>query len=1211
MVFSPSGNGEVTIDINAEDNASESIDGIAGSLGTMQTAAVAAGGALAAIGVSSLVASANAAADFESAMVEVEKVTGATSGEMEEFNQMVMDMSTEIPLAQEELAALTADAARFGIEGSENIREFTEVTARMATATNLNTDEAGESLAKLAELTNTPVKEIENLGSAINSLSNSAATSSQGIVDAMLRSSGALTQLGADQTEIAGLSTALNDVSESSQRAGTRLRRLAQEMMDPKKIGDLSDALGMTTEEFKNMREEDPVGLMREMAVTMNEGEEEADILRSTLSTTSRQAVAGLSNNLDELDDAMQNANESFKEGTSLQEEFGAQMDTFKSQVQLLKNRLKNVAITTGQALLPALSDALDVVNDLIGNFAEFNESTDGMAGAISGMSATVAGLTLALGVLAGVSLGPLVAAIAAVGAAVAGLALAWETNFLDIQGHTDDLLEAVEDFSADVTDSFSVLEDETESLQDTIEDAFSLSEKQTEELQETISQAVDLIEDALDRFADAINFLVVNFYEPLMGRIEELTEEHLGETVDEFIETFNVIVDRVEWFVNKFETFWEEYGDEIISIIKPILKLLEILFATTFDALFTTVRVILNLIQGDWEEVWEAIEGFTDRTFGRLETAFTALKDALTAIWDLQIQLLEEAWDAFWNGVEAVLDAAIDAIQSAINGFVDWMENQWDNFVNSLETAWENAWDAVEQTLEDAFDSMVEFIHSVGEVSVYDAFYSVGQAIRGVFTTVFDAIAGAGGLLRAFFTDITDYVRTGAKEDAEQAFTFLMDGIEQTWEDMVDAVIGAGGVVKVFISDTVDYIRTGARDDITQAFQNLLDAAQTKWDDFKSDVIGVGSTIKLMISDIYTYITTDAKEDVVEAFDTLIGGVMDAFQGLYDGLIGNSLIPDMIEAIADYLKGSDVIQRLKGAATTMLDGIYNAFVTLFDNIVKPAGSGMSLMNMMIDEIVTLFESNSMISSLRDAAGVLISGAKEAIRDFVDWAMDKLRDVGDGIDETRTNTNNNNSTHNSRTGESTQSDSGGGGGGDTSDSDDSSSGGGGGGGDTSDSDDSSSGSDDNYGSEPTHDEGQEDSNNDSSGSDSSDDEGSSGSDDGFWSDPADEIGDTIGDIADGARDFLGFANGGVVTSPVAGVIGETGQNEAVVPLDRLNTMLDTSYEAGVSGGASSANVNVSISVEGDDKLAEIIRENAEVVVEDNEESKQDRVKRFR
>ena len=346
-------------------DARRALGGLQSSILSTRKLALGLGGVLAgALAVQGLGAATRAAADFETAMVEVQKVTdeetaAALAGEMRE-------LSTEIPVAQEELAALAADAARFGIRGTENIRNFTETVSRMSVATDLSTQEAGEAFARLSVLTETPVDQMENLGSAINALSNEMATSSGEIVDSMLRSSAALNQFGLNNRQIVGMSAALNEVSESSRRAGSRLRRVAQELLDPRKVGDVARALGMTEAEFKNLRREQPDQIMLRLAEAFAEGGRTAEELRGTLSTASRQAVAGLAQNLDGLRTALQRSNETFAEGTSLQKEFDAATQTFNSRMQVLKNNINEVAITIGNDLLPVLNPLLETLNDLI-----------------------------------------------------------------------------------------------------------------------------------------------------------------------------------------------------------------------------------------------------------------------------------------------------------------------------------------------------------------------------------------------------------------------------------------------------------------------------------------------------------------------------------------------------------------------------------------------------------------------------------------------------------------------------------------------------------------------------------------------------------------------------------------------------------------------------------------------------------------------------
>jgi TP901 family phage tail tape measure protein len=450
----------VTVGVGADTSEfGSAMDGAIDKLGRFRQTVGLAGGALAALATGALAKSVQAAADFEEAMVEVEKVTSPET--MRAVSDSVRELAEEIPLAQSELAGLAADAGRFGIEGPENIEKFTESVAKMAEATNLGSEQAGESLARLATLTNTPVSEIENLGSSINALSNNYATSAQEIVDSMLRASASLSQVGLNQRQIAGLSASLNEVSESSERAGTRLRRLGQEMLNPKNVADLANALGMTEAEFVQMRRNAPVQLIMQMARAMGEGGQEADALRQALSTTSRQALGALSQNLEGATQAQEKANRSFKEGTSLQKEFEAATDTFNARVKLLQNRLGNVGIEIGESLLPDLKNLVNDVSGAAEQFAEWNEKTDGAVGRLALAGSAITGVGLLLTAFVG---GP---ATLAIGAAAA-LGTAYATNFAGMREATN----------AFADDAGSSLMRTTDTLGITSKNAFSTSQE-------------------------------------------------------------------------------------------------------------------------------------------------------------------------------------------------------------------------------------------------------------------------------------------------------------------------------------------------------------------------------------------------------------------------------------------------------------------------------------------------------------------------------------------------------------------------------------------------------------------------------------------------------------------------------------------------------------------------------------------------------------
>lgn len=72
--------------------------------------------------------------------------------------------------------------------------------------------------------------------------------------------------------------------------------------------------------------------------------------------------------------------------------------------------------------------------------------------------------------------------------------------------------------------------------------------------------------------------------------------------------------------------------------------------------------------------------------------------------------------------------------------------------------------------------------------------------------------------------------------------------------------------------------------------------------------------------------------------------------------------------------------------------------------------------------------------------------------------------------------------------------------------------------------------------------------------------------------------------------IFGFADGGIVTKPTLGLIGEAGQNEAIIPLSKLNSFMKTSFSAGAMSGNGGGNGGGGVAVlRGQDLLVAINR----------------------
>lgn len=571
----------VTVGVGADTAAfSGAMDDAISQLGSFKKAVGGVGVALGALATGALFKATRAAAEFEEQMIEVEKVTNpATARRM---GDAIREMAGEMPIAHRELAKITAAAGRLGVTGEQNLREFTRVTAEMATATDLAAADAADSFARMSTLMNEPISNVRSIGDAINELSNTMAASSSEIVDAATRSSGVLTQLGLSSDQILGLNAAMNEVSSSSRIAGTQLRRFGQEIQDPGKVENLAAALDMSVKEFKAMRKNNPNQLIKTMARRFGEGGASADKLRSILSTTSRQTLAGLSQNLKSLNQAQKTANQQFREGGSLTAEYEAAASTFNAKVQVTKNRLHNVAIEIGQNLLPVLSKLLDIVNKGILAFSKLNSKSGGIVGTfglvatalggfavavgsaismVGGMTAVVSGLGTAISVLSG----PIGWAILA----IAGLAAAWQSNFLNIQGHTKNFVGFLKQSMA---------------------------------------------------------FLQTNIIQPFLQWMTQMWDQHFSGIAAEVQKTAAVwqstIAGFIQWakpyvqvFLEGVRLTWAEWGDEIVAVTRFAFDTIKGYAEFVLSTMSAFIRTTLAILRGDWQGAWDIIRTYLEDT--------------------------------------------------------------------------------------------------------------------------------------------------------------------------------------------------------------------------------------------------------------------------------------------------------------------------------------------------------------------------------------------------------------------------------------------------------------------------------------------------------------------------------------------------------------------------------------------------------------------
>jgi len=347
-------------------------DDAAAALGRMKSVSP---GVIAAVGGTAAAVTAGAVAfgvgtskaiSFEEQMLGVRKTTNLTDAEITRLGSDLLDLSGQLGIARAELARIAETAGQLGIQGRENITAFTEVVGKISAVTELTADEAGKQIARIANIFDVPIDQANKLGSVLNALSNTTTAQSGQIAGALRRAGAAGDDLGLVTAEVAALGATLVDSGLRAERAGTQLRNIFTMLRTESE--SVSDVLGVTTEEWTQMLEEDALGALRQYLGALGEVPKQLRTVKieETFGRENLQAVQSLVSQISLLETNLGTANEAFREGTSLNDEYEKTLGAVSRQWDRLVQNLEAAAIEMSKSVLPALTDTLSALNSVL-----------------------------------------------------------------------------------------------------------------------------------------------------------------------------------------------------------------------------------------------------------------------------------------------------------------------------------------------------------------------------------------------------------------------------------------------------------------------------------------------------------------------------------------------------------------------------------------------------------------------------------------------------------------------------------------------------------------------------------------------------------------------------------------------------------------------------------------------------------------------------
>lgn len=365
-------------------------------------------GAVSVAALAAVTATTTFAARYESAFSAVERTTlqanGAVAKNIGGIRQELYDLSTQIPIAFDELSRIASLGAQLGVP-TKDLDKFTETIAKFSATTNVSIEEAALAFGRLGNLLNVPASQYDRLGSAIALVGVNSASTETEIISIAKELAPAAAAAGFTADQVIALSGALGSLGVPPERSRSTILQFFETLntavaQGGTKLQNFAKVVGVSASELESMvRSGQGKGILERFignvstsdTVEITQALEELGLAGLRTNPTIR-ALAG---NTKLLDQAFQDASQGFSENTFLDQAFSKVLEDATSQLALLSNAFTNFLSVAGGPFLGFLKNVVPPAIAALKAITDFAQSPIGSV--VFGWAGSI---TLLVGVL-------------------------------------------------------------------------------------------------------------------------------------------------------------------------------------------------------------------------------------------------------------------------------------------------------------------------------------------------------------------------------------------------------------------------------------------------------------------------------------------------------------------------------------------------------------------------------------------------------------------------------------------------------------------------------------------------------------------------------------------------------------------------------------------------------------------------------------------
>lgn len=308
-------------------------------------------------------------ASMDEHMASVRKYTGMTTEEVGDLNAAFQNMDTRT--SREALNDLAADAGRLGIQSKQSVLDFVQAAdlINIALGEDLGED-AVKNIGKLADVFGDSQRmglkqAMLSTASTINELAQSSSASEPYLMEFESRLGGVGAAAGLTQAQLLGIASVMDQNKVNVEKGATAMQNILNALFAD--TAKMAKGAGLDVQQFSELLKKDAnEALLTFLEALNSKGGMDgiAPVLKELGMSGAgvTQTITTLAARTDQLRSTQEQAAAAFAAGNSVAKEAAVANDTAAAKLEKAQNRLNDLRVQLGGAVLPVVVSCMDVM---------------------------------------------------------------------------------------------------------------------------------------------------------------------------------------------------------------------------------------------------------------------------------------------------------------------------------------------------------------------------------------------------------------------------------------------------------------------------------------------------------------------------------------------------------------------------------------------------------------------------------------------------------------------------------------------------------------------------------------------------------------------------------------------------------------------------------------------------------------------------------